>query len=72
VFRSPNTILQGVCDMGMLPDRLPGYQPVTDSKARAALEAVWAAASRDARRRSRHVIHGRRAHAAQGALAGAI
>jgi predicted molibdopterin-dependent oxidoreductase YjgC len=35
--------LQGVCDMGMLPDRLPGYQAVTDSKARAALEAVWRA-----------------------------
>ena len=35
--------LQGVCDMGMLPDRLPGYQPVTDSGARAAVEAVWGA-----------------------------
>ena len=33
--------LQGVCDMGMLPDRLPGYAPVTDAPARAALEAVW-------------------------------
>ncbi len=33
--------LQGVCDMGMLPDRLPGYKPVTDSAARAAIEAVW-------------------------------
>lgn len=33
--------LQGVCDMGMLPDRLPGYQPVGDPAARATLEAVW-------------------------------
>jgi predicted molibdopterin-dependent oxidoreductase YjgC len=35
--------LQGVCDMGMLPDRLPGYQPVTDPAARAALESIWKA-----------------------------
>ncbi|MBZ5574817.1 MAG: molybdopterin-dependent oxidoreductase, partial [Acidobacteriia bacterium] len=35
--------LQGVCDMGMLPDRLPGYQPVTDSAARATVEAAWGA-----------------------------
>jgi predicted molibdopterin-dependent oxidoreductase YjgC len=35
--------LQGVCDMGMLPDRLPGYKPVTDSAARAQLEALWKA-----------------------------
>lgn len=33
--------LQGVCDMGMLPDRLPGYASVTDGRARAALEALW-------------------------------
>jgi predicted molibdopterin-dependent oxidoreductase YjgC len=33
--------LQGVCDMGMLPDRLPGYKAVTDPKARAALELIW-------------------------------
>jgi len=33
--------LQGVCDMGMLPDRLPGYAPVTDEKARAELEKIW-------------------------------
>jgi len=33
--------LQGVCDMGMLPDRLPGYRPVTDVSARAALEHLW-------------------------------
>lgn len=35
--------LQGVCDMGMLPDRLPGYRPVTDAAARAAMEPVWKA-----------------------------
>ncbi|MGA3178888.1 MAG: molybdopterin-dependent oxidoreductase [Verrucomicrobiota bacterium] len=35
--------LQGVCDMGMLPDRLPGYQAVTNPQARAALEGIWQA-----------------------------
>ncbi|MGP8201894.1 MAG: molybdopterin oxidoreductase family protein [Limisphaerales bacterium] len=35
--------LQGVCDMGMLPDLLPGYQSVTNAKARAALEGIWGA-----------------------------
>jgi len=35
--------LQGVCDMGMLPDRLPGYQAVADPKARATLEGIWQA-----------------------------
>ena len=33
--------LQGVCDMGMLPDRLPGYRLVTDDQARSALDALW-------------------------------
>lgn len=33
--------LQGVCDMGMLPDRLPGYAPVTDDKTRAKLGRIW-------------------------------
>lgn len=33
--------LQGVCDMGMLPDRLPGYRPVSDPAARAALGKLW-------------------------------
>ncbi len=33
--------LQGVCDVGMLPDRLPGYQPVRDTTARAPIEAIW-------------------------------
>ena len=33
--------LQGVCDMGMLPDRLPGYRPVTSDVAKAEVEKVW-------------------------------
>jgi predicted molibdopterin-dependent oxidoreductase YjgC len=33
--------LQGVCDMGMLPDRFPGYKPVGDAAARARLETLW-------------------------------
>jgi predicted molibdopterin-dependent oxidoreductase YjgC len=33
--------LQGVCDMGVLPDRLPGYQPVADTAARVPLEKAW-------------------------------
>jgi len=35
--------LQGVCDMGMMPDRLPGYKPVADPAARAAVGGVWKA-----------------------------
>jgi formate dehydrogenase (coenzyme F420) alpha subunit len=35
--------LQGVCDMGMIPDRLPGYRPVEDVAARAEMEAIWGA-----------------------------
>jgi len=33
--------LQGVCDMGMLPDRLPGYLPVADPAAREVLAKAW-------------------------------
>jgi len=33
--------LQGVCDMGVLPDRLPGYRKVADDAARAEVEKVW-------------------------------
>jgi predicted molibdopterin-dependent oxidoreductase YjgC len=40
---SEHNNLQGVCDMGMLPDRLPGYRPVTDAGARAELESLWKA-----------------------------
>jgi predicted molibdopterin-dependent oxidoreductase YjgC len=35
--------LQGVCDLGMIPDRLPGYQRVEDATARAAMDAIWKA-----------------------------
>jgi predicted molibdopterin-dependent oxidoreductase YjgC len=35
--------LQGVCDMGMLPHRLPGYVPVADGAGRRRLEALWGA-----------------------------
>jgi predicted molibdopterin-dependent oxidoreductase YjgC len=33
--------LQGACDMGMLPDRLPGYGPVTDAAVRGEFEKKW-------------------------------
>jgi len=33
--------LQGVCDMGMLPDRLPGYRRMGDDAARAEVEKIW-------------------------------
>ena len=35
--------LQGVCDMGMLPDRLPGYRPVMNDAARAEVGKLWGA-----------------------------
>jgi predicted molibdopterin-dependent oxidoreductase YjgC len=35
--------LQGVCDMGMLPNRLPGYTPVTDTAGRRRFEVLWGA-----------------------------
>ena len=42
--------LQGVCDMGMLPDRFPGYAPVADDAGRRALRGpVGRAAARQAR-----------------------
>lgn len=33
--------LQGVCDVGVVPDRLPGYGLVSDNAARGALEKKW-------------------------------
>ncbi len=33
--------LQGVCDMGVLPDRLPGYELVANEAARARLQSLW-------------------------------
>jgi formate dehydrogenase (coenzyme F420) alpha subunit len=35
--------LQGVCDMGMLPDRLPGYSLVTEDEPRQHFERQWKA-----------------------------
>jgi formate dehydrogenase (coenzyme F420) alpha subunit len=35
--------LQGVCDMGVLPDRLPGYRELADASARAEVEKAWGA-----------------------------
>jgi predicted molibdopterin-dependent oxidoreductase YjgC len=35
--------LQGVCDVGMLPDWLPGYRPAASPAARAELERRWGA-----------------------------
>jgi formate dehydrogenase alpha subunit len=39
-LRGQNNV-QGACDMGALPNVLPGYQPVTDAAARAKLEQAW-------------------------------
>jgi predicted molibdopterin-dependent oxidoreductase YjgC len=33
--------LQGACDLGMLPDRLPGYGSVADPAARGEVEKLW-------------------------------
>jgi formate dehydrogenase alpha subunit len=39
-LRGQNNV-QGACDMGCLPNVLPGYAPVTDAQARKNLETVW-------------------------------
>jgi predicted molibdopterin-dependent oxidoreductase YjgC len=39
-LRGQNNV-QGACDVGALPDLLPGYQPVADATARARLESAW-------------------------------
>lgn len=41
-LRGQNNV-QGACDMGALPNVLPGYRHVTDETARAAAGAVWGA-----------------------------
>lgn len=38
--RGQNNV-QGTCDMGVLPNRFPGYQSVTDEKVRAKFEKAW-------------------------------
>jgi predicted molibdopterin-dependent oxidoreductase YjgC len=35
--------LQGGCDVGMLPDRLPGYRSIVDQEERKELEKLWGA-----------------------------
>lgn len=40
--RGQNNV-QGACDVGCLPNVYPGYQPVTDEKAREKFEAAWGA-----------------------------
>lgn len=39
-LRGQNNV-QGTCDVGTMPNVLPGYQPVDDDDARASVEAVW-------------------------------
>lgn len=39
-LRGQNNV-QGACDMGGLPNVLPGYKPVTDEAARKGFEAAW-------------------------------
>jgi formate dehydrogenase major subunit len=39
-LRGQNNV-QGTCDVGAMPNVLPGYQPVDDDEARAAVEDVW-------------------------------
>lgn len=41
-LRGQNNV-QGSCDMGGLPNVLPGYQPVADPKVRARFERAWGA-----------------------------
>jgi formate dehydrogenase major subunit len=41
-LRGQNNV-QGGGDMGAIPDRLPGFQPVTDETVRAKFEAAWGA-----------------------------
>src|SRR5512144_2124444 len=41
-LRGQNNV-QGACDMGALPDLLPGYQPVVDPVVRARFSARWGA-----------------------------
>jgi len=45
-LRGQNNV-QGACDMGCLPDVLPGYQKVTDAKARHKAESLWGCALPD-------------------------
>ena len=46
-LRGQNNV-QGACDVGALPDLLPGYQPVSEAAARSRLEAAWGTRLRSA------------------------
>ncbi|HBO39428.1 MAG TPA: formate dehydrogenase subunit alpha [Pasteurellaceae bacterium] len=39
-LRGQNNV-QGACDMGAMPDKYPGYQPVTNPEVRAKFEKAW-------------------------------
>jgi formate dehydrogenase alpha subunit len=45
-LRGQNNV-QGACDVGALPNFLPGYQPVTEAEARAKFAAAWQLESAD-------------------------
>ena len=49
-LRGQNNV-QGACDMGGLPNVFPGYQPVTDAKAREKFAAAWGLAKDEGGRR---------------------
>jgi len=44
MYLGPQNGSQGALDMGLLPDRLPGYLPVAEASARAAFEQQWGSA----------------------------
>jgi predicted molibdopterin-dependent oxidoreductase YjgC len=41
MYLGPHSNSQGALDMGLVPDRLPGYVPAGDPSARAAFEQAW-------------------------------
>ena len=43
MYAGPQNDSQGALDMGLTPDRLPGYAPISDAAARHALEQPWGA-----------------------------
>jgi NADH-quinone oxidoreductase subunit G len=43
MYIGPQSNSQGALDMGLVPDRLPGYVPAADATARAVFERAWSA-----------------------------
>lgn len=43
MYAGPNNDSQGALDMGLTPDRLPGYAPASDAAARQVFEPSWGA-----------------------------